>query len=58
MYCWREGYHKAEDRVGMTNWLLEDPLTLHYDDADLRRHLLAMAGEVLAALKAEMGTGL
>lgn len=48
MWCYQQGYVKAEDRAGMTNWLLEDPMTLHPDDAALRPHLLAMADEVLA----------
>jgi hypothetical protein len=34
----------------MTNWLLEDPSTLHPDDALLRPQLLTMVDELLAAL--------
>jgi len=47
MWCYQQGYTNGEDRAGMTNWLLEDPDTLHADDAKLRPHLLAMADEIL-----------
>jgi hypothetical protein len=50
LWCIGEGYVNASDREGMTNWLLDDPATLHADDAALRPHLLAMADEVLAAI--------
>lgn len=47
MWCYQQGYTNAEDRAILTNWMLEDPATLHPDDAKLRVHLLAMADEVL-----------
>jgi hypothetical protein len=62
MWCFQQGYVNAEDRAGMTNWLLEDPETLHPDnvklrslrlhpaDVKLRSHLLAMADEVLTLI--------
>lgn len=55
MWCMSEGYDNEEDRTlpGMTNWLLDDPATLHPDDQALRPHLLAMAAEVLKAIPAE-----
>lgn len=53
MYCFMEGYHTAEDRKFMTNWLLDDPETLTPHDRVLREHLLETADEILAALQAE-----
>lgn len=50
MYCYQQGYVKAEDRAILANWLLDDPATLHPDDAALHPHLLAMADEILDAL--------
>ena len=50
MWCYQQGYTNPLDREGMTNWLLDDPATLHPDDAALRPRLLAMADEILAAL--------
>jgi hypothetical protein len=47
MWCFHQGYIKAEDRVGMENWLLDDPATLHPADAALVPYLLEMADEVL-----------
>ena len=55
LWCFNEGYVTAEDRAISENWLLDDPATLHPDDAVLRPHLLAMADEVLAVLEAESG---
>lgn len=57
LWCISEGYENAEDRAGMTNWLEADPATLHDEDALLRPHLLAMADEVLALMKAEIDLG-
>lgn len=51
IWCYGQGYVKAEDRAPLTNWLLDDPVTLHPDDAALRPHLLAMADEVLATIE-------
>lgn len=56
MWCFNEGYVNAVDRVGMKNWLLDDPAKLHPDDAALRPHLLAMADELIAAMQSEAGS--
>lgn len=48
MWCFSQGYVTAADRAIMTNWLLEDPATMHPDDEALRSHLLAMADEIAA----------
>jgi hypothetical protein len=54
LWCYEQGYTKAEDREGgIGNWLLRDPATLCAEDVELRLDLLAMADEVLAALEAE-----
>jgi hypothetical protein len=51
IWCFNEGYVTAEDRaVSGPNWLLDDPATMHPDDAKLRPHLLTMADEVLGLL--------
>ena len=50
MWCLNQGYVNAEDRSILSNWLKDDPDTLHPDDARLRPHLLAMADEVIAAV--------
>jgi hypothetical protein len=57
MWCLDQGYTDAEDRALLENWLQDDPVTLHPDDAKLRPHLLAMADEVLAAAGAELPGG-
>jgi hypothetical protein len=51
LWCFQEGYIAAEDRVGMTNWLEEDPRQLHPDDQALWPQLLALANEVIAAVR-------
>jgi hypothetical protein len=51
MWCFQEGYTKAEDREVMENWFGE-----HQDNAtdeQTRQDLLEMADEVLAVLEAE-----
>lgn len=48
LWCLGEGYANPADRACLTNWLADDPATLHPDDARLRPHLLGMADEVLA----------
>jgi hypothetical protein len=53
MWCFEHGYVNAEDRSVLTNWLEEDPATLHPADAGRRPHLLAMADEVIAAVHDE-----
>jgi hypothetical protein len=50
IWCMSEGYVKAEDRAILSNWLLDDPATLHPHDAELRPHLLGMADEILTSL--------
>lgn len=57
IYCVDHGYTAADDRAILTNWLLQDPSTLHPDDAELRPHLLAMADEVLEAMVGEWECG-
>ena len=49
IWCYNEGYVKAEDRVD--NWLLHRPATLNHDDLRLRKDLLVMADEVLTAFR-------
>lgn len=53
MWCLNQGYTAAEDRAILTNWLEEDPASLHPDDVALRPRLLAMADEVIAAVHSE-----
>jgi hypothetical protein len=53
MYCFQEGYVRAEDRAPMTNWLLHDPAMLNPLDLEQRDALLVAADEVLAALRQE-----
>ena len=55
MWCFEEGYTKAEDRAILTNWLLRRNSSMHPNDIELRDNLLAMADEILAALEAERG---
>ena len=52
MWCYQEGYIEAEDREILTNWMGDDPETLHPDDLRTRDGLLGMAGEMLALLGA------
>ena len=52
LWCLDQGYENAADRAILTNWLEDDPATLHPDDAVRREHLLAMADEVISAVKA------
>jgi len=47
IWCLAEGYIKPEDREILTNWLLEDPATLHVNDVVAKPHLLAMADQVI-----------
>lgn len=53
MWCFKEGYTKAEDRAILDNWLLGDLTTMHPEDVKLRSELLRAADEVLAALGGE-----
>ena len=50
LWCLSEGYTKAEDRAGMTNWVASDNPWLTPEDQALKADLLAMADEVLAAM--------
>jgi hypothetical protein len=50
MYCYQQGYTDPADRAVLTNWLGDDPATLHPDDVPLQRNLLGMADEILALL--------
>lgn len=55
MWCYKEGYVRAEDRAPMTNWLRHDPAILNPLDVEERDALLTMATEILAAWEAERG---
>lgn len=48
MWCYQQGYVKAEDRGA--NWMEEDANQLHPDDVVLRERLLEMADEILKTL--------
>ena len=53
MWCFSEGYAKAEDRAIMENWMGK-----HQDNAEdeaTRQALLTMADEILATWEAERG---
>jgi hypothetical protein len=52
LWCIREGYTAAADRATLTNWMGDDPATMHPADVVARRELLQMADEVLAAVAA------
>lgn len=54
IWCFQQGYVKAEDRAILDNWLDDDPATLHPRDAELRPHLLALADEVIEAARRPM----
>lgn len=56
MWCYEQGYMTPEDRaVGGGNWIADEPDDrLHPDDVTTKAALLEMAGEVLAALDAEV----
>ena len=51
LWCLQQGYVNAEDRAILHNWLDDDPATFHPDDAKEVPHLLAMADEVIAAVR-------
>jgi hypothetical protein len=51
MYCYQQGYTNPADRAILTNWMRDDPATLHPDDVPLQRSLLGMADEILAQVK-------
>jgi hypothetical protein len=55
MWCFQEGYVKAEDREIITNWLTDpaELAALTPQDAKLRENLLTMADEVLTVLEGE-----
>lgn len=53
MWCYKQGYVRAEDRAVMTNWLKHPESVLNPLDIEERDALLAMATEVLAAMKVE-----
>lgn len=48
MWCYKQGYVRAEDRAPMTNWLLHPESVLNPLDIEERDALLAMADEILA----------
>lgn len=51
LWCANQGYLNAVDRALTSNMFLEDPAGLHPDDLAERPHWLAMADEVLAAVR-------
>lgn len=51
IWCYQQGYTNAEDRAIITSWMDDPESEVHPDDVKLRRHLLAMADEVLAILE-------
>ena len=50
MWCYDQGYTNPADRADLTNWMGNDPATLHSHDVERQRALLGMADEVLALL--------
>lgn len=56
MWCYEQGYTDPADRAILTNWMGDDPATLHPDDMKQRDALLGMADEILALMRAEKGT--
>lgn len=50
MWCYQQGYTNPADRASLTNWLGDDPATLHPDDKPVQQGLLGMADEILALL--------
>jgi hypothetical protein len=57
IYCYDQGYTTPAHRAILTNWLGDDPATLHPDDVVRQRNLLRMADEVLALMAAEAADG-
>jgi hypothetical protein len=51
MWCYKHGYGNPIDREGLTNWLGDDPSTLHPDDVRAQSELLGMADEILDLLR-------
>lgn len=50
LWCYKQGYTRADDRAVLANWMSDDPATLTLEDAAERCRLLAMADEILAAV--------
>lgn len=55
IWCYRQGYVRAEDRALMTNWMTLPESMLNPLDVAERAALLAMADEVLAELTSDPG---
>jgi hypothetical protein len=51
IWCWQQGYIKPEDREGLTNWMRDDPVTLHPNDIRDRDACLLIADAVIEAAK-------
>lgn len=53
MWCFQQGYGLAEDRAILTggNWLLTDDSLLHPDDVRDKAQLLALAADLIEAVK-------
>jgi hypothetical protein len=51
IWCWEQGYGKAEDREGLTNWMRNDQSVLHPKDIEDRDALLLVADDLLKEMK-------
>ena len=56
IWCWKQGYVKAEDRVGLTNWMRDDQSVLHPNDITDRETLLEIADMAIEVAKEETDT--
>ena len=53
IYCWQEGYRKAEDREHLVNWMREPNELLTENDLSTRNALLEIADGVIEMAKEE-----
>lgn len=53
IWCWQQGYGKAEDRVGLRNWMREDDSQLHPNDIKDKAALLPVADMAIELAKEE-----
>ena len=56
IWCWQQGYGKAEDREGLSNWMRDPDDHIHETDLRDREDLLQIADEVIALAKEEYQT--
>lgn len=47
IWCWQQGYGKAEDREGLSNWMREDSSRLTEKDIQDREDCLSIADEIM-----------